>query len=372
MFVRFIFFIASPLFLIKKLNMMKETQASAIGSNRNKDHDDFVRGIFKYREFVLKILQYSVPENLKPFIDFSTLNKSSETHVDAVLQITYSDTIYEASLNKEAIPKAIRGNKALPNFIFSFLGEFKSSIPNRPVDFQIDDYVKSVQMVDINNKKPPSIVIPILIYNGIKKWKYKRLFDYYAKYLPQVILDYIPCPKYIIIDLQAMSDADIAAALDLGELRAAFMALKHAHDKDFFQNNLKEITKFAEDSNPSLLFQTYLRMLLTYSQRRSKLDDEKFKTIVEQLKPNKNMATAFKSIFDVAEEKAEKRGMERGMEKGMALAESLAKQREQEKNRQNIIRLIKTTHLDNSQIAKGLDVPVALVEAIRAELTKAK
>jgi hypothetical protein len=347
---------------------MKETKAASVSSNRNKDHDDFVRGIFSYLEFVSKILHYSLPENLKPFIDFSTLAKSSETHVDELLQITYSDTIYTAAVNKAAIPKAIRGRKQLPNFQFCFVGEFKSSIPNRPVDFQIDDYVKSVQMVDINNNKPPSIVVPILIYHGPKKWQYKRLYDYFAKYLPQTILDYIPCPKYIIIDLQAMSDADIEAALDLGELRAAFIALKHGYDKEFFQHNLKEVTKFAEDLKPSVLFQTFLKMLLTYSQRRSKLNTEKFDTIVEQLKPNKNMATAFKSIFDYREEKAEKKGME----KGMAIAENLAKQREQEKNRQTIIRLIKTTQLDNIQIAEGIDVPVALVEAIRLELKKAK
>jgi hypothetical protein len=281
-----------------------------------------------------------------------------------MLKITYSDTIYEANLNKAAIPKAIRGNKQLPNFRFSFMGEFKSSIPDIPVDFQIDDYVKSVQILDIKNKKPPSIVIPILIYNGAKRWKYKRLFDYYAKYLPQVILDYIPCPKYIIIDLQAMSDADIAAALDLGELRAAFIALKHAHDKKFFQNNLEEILKFAQDSKPSLLFQTYLRMLMTYSQRRSKLDDEKFHTIVEQLKPNKNMATAFKPFWEVGEAKA--------LQKGIAIGEAKAQQREQEMKRRTIISLIKTTQLENIQIAEAVDAPIVLVESIRLELKKAR
>jgi Putative transposase, YhgA-like len=351
---------------------MKETKKIGERPNRNKDHDDFVRGLFSYTEFVQKILQYSVPENLKPFIDFSTLTKSSETHVDEVLQITYSDTIYTAEVNKSAIPKAIRGRKQLPNFQFCFLGEFKSSIPNRPVDFQIDDYVKSVQMVDINNKKPPSIVVPILIYHGARKWKYKRLYDYFGQYLPQTILDYIPNPRYIVIDLQAMSDADIAAALDLGELRAAFVALKHAHQKEFFQKSLKEITKFANDLRPSVLFQTFFRMLMTYSQRRSKLDVEKFDTIVEQLKPEKNMATAFKSIFDYREEKAEKKGLEKGMEKGMAIAEALAKKREQEKNRQSIIRLIRTSQLENTQIAEVLDVPLALVEVIRLELEKTK
>jgi hypothetical protein len=207
-----------------------------------------------------------------------------------------------------------------------------------------------------------------LIYHGAKKWKYKRLYDYFAKYLPDAILEYIPRPKYIIIDLQAMSDVDIAAALDLGELRAAFIALKHAHDKEFFQNNLEEILKFAQDSNPSLLFQTYLRMLMTYSQRRSKLDDEKFHTIVEQLKPNKNMATAFKPFWEVGEAKA----LQKGIAIGEAKAQQLAQQKEQERKRRTIINLIKTTQLENSQIADIVDAPIALVEAIRLELKKNK
>jgi hypothetical protein len=102
------------------------------------------------------------------------------------------------------------------------------------------------------------------------------------------------------------------------------------------------------------------------------LGNEKFNEIVQQLKPNKNMATAFKSIFDIAEEKAEKKGRQQGIAIGEAKAQQLAQQKEQEFKRQTIIRLIKTTQLEDSQIAQGLDVPVALVEAIRLELKKVK
>ena len=346
---------------------MKKTTDEA-RRKRNKDHDDFVRGIFSYPELVLKILHYAIPENLKAYIDFSTLKKQPDTHVDEILQITYSDTIYEAAVKKEAIPKSIRGRKQMPNFRFCFLGEFKSSIPDRPIDFQIEDYIRSIQLVDINNEQPPSIVIPILIYHGARKWKYKRLYDYFAKYLPETILEYVSFPKYIVIDLQAMPDADIEVAIDLGELRAAFIALKHAHDKEFFQQNLAEILKFAETSKPSLLFKTYLRMLMEYSERRSKLDNIKFKEIVEQLKPDKKMATAFKSIFDVAEEKA----MEKGMEKGIAIGEAKANQKAQESKRQAILKLMKTTRLENFQIAEAFDLPITFVEAIRLEVNATK
>ncbi len=211
-----------------------------------------------------------------------------------------------------------------------------------------------------------------MIYHGARKWKYKRLYDYFAKYLPQTILDYVSFPKYIVIDLQAMPDADIEAAIDLGELQAAFIALKHANDKEFFQQNLAEILKFAETSKPSLLFKTYLRMLMEYSERRSKLDNIKFSEIVEQLKPDKKMATAFKSIFDVAEEKAMEKGKEIGMEKGIAIGEAKANQKAQESKRQAILKLMKTTRLENFQIAEAFDLPITFVEAIRLEVNATK
>jgi hypothetical protein len=350
---------------------MSEAKTKGVRT-RNKDHDDFVRGLFSYPEFVNKILQYALPESLKQYIDFSTLRKSSETHVDEVLEITYSDTIYVAELQKSAIPKSIRGSKKMPNFQFAFLGEFKSGIPDKPVDFQLEGYVRRIQLVDINNGLPPSIVIPILIYHGPKPWKHKRLHDYFAKYLPNEILEYVSFPKYIVIDLQAMDDADIEAALDLGELRAAFIALKHAHDKEFFQHNLEEILKFAETSRPSLLFQTYLRMLMEYLERRSKLENKEFKEIVQQLNPDKEMATAFKSIFDIAEEEGMKKGMEKGMEKGISIAEAKANQKMLDYKRQTIVRLIKTTSWENIQIAEVVDAPISLVETIRLEMSMGK
>lgn len=47
----------------------------------------------------------------------------------------------------------------------------------------------------------------------------------------------------------------------------------------------------------------------------SKLNPEKFDKIVEQLKPDKKMATTFKPFWEFREEKAEKRGIEKGIEK---------------------------------------------------------
>ena len=337
-------------------------------SKRNKDHDIFVRGIFGFTELVSKILTYAIPDDLKPFIDFSTLKKVSDAHIDDKLAITYSDTIYEAALNKNALPNHICNDPNLPHFQFCFLGEFKSSKASVPIDFQIEDYVKSIQRNDFKNNRPPSIVIPILIYHGKDKWVQKRLYDIFAEFLPETILAYIASPKYIVIDLQAMSDEDIKKAMSLGELRSAFIALKHTHDKKFFEQHLEEILTFVRDSRPTLLFQSYLKMLMEYSQRRSGLETSEFNEIIEQLNPDLEMATTFKTIFEVAEEKAEKKGIEQGIEQGIVIGEAKANQKVH-----NAIKvIIQTTHLKDAEIAEAMEVLEDLVKSIRKELIEIK
>ena len=51
---------------------------------------------------MLKILNYVVPEDLKPFVDFDTLKQLPDMHVSRRMLISQSDTIYEAKLNENA------------------------------------------------------------------------------------------------------------------------------------------------------------------------------------------------------------------------------------------------------------------------------
>jgi hypothetical protein len=270
---------------------------------RLNDHDIFVRGIFSYPTLVLKFLNYALPSPIKPFIDFSTLRQMPDSHISTKLRLTHSDTIYETQLNRLELPENVRFDPNLPPFRFCFLAEFKSSRPRRPIDFQIEDYVQSIRLLDYNNKRPPSLVLPILIYHGATVWQEKRLHDVFSKYLPETLLDFVAFPKYIIIDLQALTDADIEAAIGLEELRGAFVALKHAHDKEFFQKNLSDILKFVNQSSGSELLAAYLDMLLSYSERRSGLENADFQDIYEHFNPNQNMATVKKTFVDVMKEK---------------------------------------------------------------------
>ena len=69
---------------------------------------------------------------------------------------------------------------------------------------------------------------------------------------------------------------------------------------------MEKVLKFVEELSTEYVFQSFFQMLLEYMERRSGLETEEFKDIVEQ-KLNKNMATSVKTMFEVAEERAEKR-----------------------------------------------------------------
>ena len=354
---------------------------------RNKDHDIFLRGIFDYLAFVLKILHYVIPEDLKPFVDFASLRQLPDMHISGRMLVTQSDTIYEAQLNENALPEDIRNDEALPAFRFCFLGEFKSSKPSQPIDFQMDGYIRSIQKKDIVNKRPPSIVVPLLIYHGAEPWENKRLFDKYKRFLPPTIMEYIAFPKYLIIDIQAMTDELIRSSEDLGELRAAFLALKHAHDKKYFTANLPELLKFAHESPTGVLLEVYLKLLMEYSQRRSGEEDEVFKEFVEQLNNDSEMvkeANGFKLFLEETKEKATKVGLEKGLEKGQAkavipamltkrfsdteIADMLNMQRSFVKNIRQIIDLSTSEiALTNEQIGEKLAVSVDFVQFVRSE-----
>jgi flagellar biosynthesis/type III secretory pathway protein FliH len=123
------------------------------------------------------------------------------------------------------------------------------------------------------------------------------------------------------------------------------------------------------EMSPLYLFQVFFKMLLEYMQRRSELENEEFNDIVQQ-KLEPDMATKFKTIFEVAEAKALEKGKIEGMaigeEKGKALGEAMSK----ETLHKAISVLIRTTSLTDKQIAEELGAEESLVKSIRIELKK--
>lgn len=313
---------------------------------RSKDHDNFVRGILSINSLVLKLLLHYIPKNMHPFIDFSTLKILSDVQINRKLKYTQADSIHECHLNVDQLPESARNEKQLPLFRFCFLWEHKSSKPEEPIECQIEPYRYGIIRTDLRNQLSPSLVIPILFYHGVEKWDKKMIYEQYAPFLPPDVLVWIPYPRYILIDIQAMSEAEIEAATDLEELRAAFIALKYSHDKVFFKQGIKKVLKFVDESKTEYLFQEFFKMLFSYMQLRGEFEEEEFNNLINQ--NSEEMGNkAFKNVFELAEERGEARGFALAM---------------------RISHLVRTTVLTDVQIAKELATDEAYVKMVREEL----
>ena len=329
----------------------------------NKDHDDFARGLLSLPQLAKKLLLYALDKTLKRFVNFDTLRPLSGDHIDKFLRITHSDSIHACDMMPEALSEKGRLLGKIPQFRFVFIWEHKSVVQSLPIDFQVEGYNDSMMRMDFrHDKEALSIVHPILIYHGKDPWVKKRRYDHFEPYLAEELLAYIPHPKMTVIDIQAMSNEDIAKAIDLGELRAAFTVLKNAHDEEFFKQDIEKVVKFVHESEmqPKELLDTYLQMLYEYMQRRSKLDSQAFQKVVEQSN-SKEMVAEFKTVFQVAREEGKAEGKKEGEEKGRDAAISFA-----------IKGFINKTRLGDAVIADTLDVSVALVKTIREELKAEK
>ena len=338
---------------------MNEESKKEVKKKLNKDHDDFTRGLLSLPQLAKKLLIYALDNTIKRFINFDTLRPLSGDHIDKFLRVTHSDSIHTCDMTPEALSEKGRLLDKIPQFRFVFIWEHKSVVQSLPIDFQVEGYNDSIMRMDFrHDKEALSIVHSILIYHGKEPWVKKRRYDHFEPYLADDLLAYIPHPKMTVIDIQAMSNEDIAKAIDLGELRAAFTVLKNAHDEDFFKHDIEKVINFVheEEMQPKELLDTYLQMLYEYMQRRSKLDNEQFQQVVEQSN-SEEMATEFKTIFQTAREDGKIEGRDEGRNEAICFA---------------IKGFITKTRLGDAVIADTLDVSVELVKTIREEIKAEK
>ena len=364
---------------MRQFQKSKQTAMAKTDKKRNKDHDIFIKGILSLNDLVLLLLYRYLPKNIQRYVDFSTLKLLSDAHVDNKLLAQFSDSIHECALLRDQLPEHIRNMPDLPILRFCFLWEHKSYKPYEPIEAQNERYRYAIISSDLKNKKHPSIVIPILLYHGVIKWDKKMLYDLFEPYLPPEILDFIPRPRYIVIDIQSITEEEIEKMIDLSVLRGAFIALKHGHDRNFFKQNMEKVLKFVEDLPTIYLFQEFFKMLLEYMQRRSELEDKEFNEIVDK-KLEPDMVTNFKTIFENAEERGiaigEQKGIAIGEQKGIAIGEQIGEQRgiaigearTKEILHKAIHAFIRTTSLTDAEIAKELDTDETLVSTIRKEV----
>jgi Putative transposase, YhgA-like len=204
--------------------------------------DKGFKTVMKRKASALEYLRVFFPK-LFVLLDTDNFELDNTNYIKEDFNEFYSDVVYRTYLKE--MPKK---HKKAVSVVLLF--EHKKSIESYFLLFlQLLDYIVMIWREDIKNKRKPSVIVPIVVYQGKKGIKPKQLHDYF-KGIPEDLLQYIPNFKYFLTNVHSLPNADILALDETGLLRSLFLAYTYAQKKDEIQGMLIEVFKFFKHNMP--------------------------------------------------------------------------------------------------------------------------
>ena len=237
-------------------------------------HDKFVKASFSDPGRAISFFEKFLPEKIVDSLDMKTLQCLQESYLSDDLKAGFSDMVFEVK------------EKSTPYHALDIvlLFEHKSS-PDRHVLLQVGLYMFSHWWKCIREKKPLKPIIPIIYYQGKKRWKVKSTAQVFDT-LSGNLFSFIPEIRHVFIALHSLSDVEIAALRDR-MMAAAVMAQKKAFDVMKLAEDLEKIFRLfpvkREDGN-------FLKTIFVYLYKVSEIPksewEKAIKTAPSDLKEN--------------------------------------------------------------------------------------
>ena len=236
-------------------------------------HDKFFKESFSRIEVAQSFIEELFPQELKEKINLKDLKRISESFIDGELEEYFCDIIYQTNLSNQET-------------LVTLLFEHKSYTVPFP-HIQLLQYILNIWKQEIKNGKSVlSLVIPIVIHHGDKKWEYKSIKSYFVD-LPQVLHSFIPDFDYLLFSLSDMADNQLISIKNV-ILSMSAMLLKHSHDENdeflkltpFWLEKLKEL-----DAQQQLDF---IKSAFVYIQNAINLTNKEIPPIFTKVSNNVN------------------------------------------------------------------------------------
>ncbi len=260
-------------------------------------HDAFVKEILSHKEQAEDFLKNYLPQDICRLIDFDSLNIVKDSFVDEDLKEHFSDLLYEVQLSSR------------PGLIY-LLFEHKST-PERFTGLQLLRYMVKIWDLYLKQNHEPilPVIIPLVIYNGHRRWTVKTNFSYLFGEIETELNKYIPEFNYLLYDLSTISDEEIKGRVIL---KATLMALKYltTPEPGKYLDRIFNLFKDLSESNTPL---QYLETLLSYIASASdKIEEKDIKEAIRQIGKGAD-------IMPTLAEKWIEQGEQQGMIKGRVL-----------------------------------------------------
>jgi predicted transposase/invertase (TIGR01784 family) len=271
----------------------------------NNPNDKFFKKLFGLVGVVRDYFNTLYPKHLTARLDLSTLELDTTTYITSELEEFYSDIVWRCQLVDK---------KTVVHICFIF--EHKSYVPDYP-HIQIGDYKQGAYNKQLAAKQPLSVVVPIIIYHGKRKWVIRPFSNYFGDVDEEFHRFIDPC-DYYLTNIQEYPDEIIKTFTNMF-LMKSFLALKHHTDKGYIRshfvvlafvgvnkNNLKEELDFAR------YFYVYLSSI------SGGITKKEINMQIEQLENNLTKENMKNFIDEFIEE-----GIEIGIEKGIEIGKKM-------------------------------------------------
>lgn len=276
------------------------------------EYDASYKLLFSAPELVRDLILGFIPDEWLHGLDYDTLEKQPGTYVTDDFRHRADDVIWRVKVDE--------------NWVYLYiLIEFQSSVdPFMAVRMMVylgllyQDLIRRGEALP-NKTLPP--VLPIVLYNGDHKWTAATDLAQLVPKVPGLVSEYLPQLKYLLIDENNYTDAQLAP---LKNLLAAVIRFEHPANEAALIDLIDQLNDWL-DGQPELkrTFAIWIRAVL--------LRQSKHTLVLPKINDLKELKMTLAERFD-AWAKAHKqegieKGMEEGMEKGIEKGEALLLQR---------------------------------------------
>ena len=232
-------------------------------------HDKFVRESFSDPERAVAFFEIMLPEDLCAQLDMKTLKCLQESYIDNELSEYFSDLIFEVSLADDSELKT--------DVVLLF--EHKSS-PDKHVLIQVGYYLFAHYFKSVRQGKKPKAIIPIIYYQGTKKWKAPQIWELFEGH-PDIIKEYMPRLNHIFIALNTISD-EALLSIKNALMATAAIAQKWRFNPIKLADDLKRILALFEDREYDWNF---FKMTFVYIMNASEMKIEEVNEVLKAVPP---------------------------------------------------------------------------------------
>jgi predicted transposase/invertase (TIGR01784 family) len=238
----------------------------------NNIHDKFVRDSFSDPERAAASFEKILPPEFVSQLDLSRLVKYQESYLDEKLKEYFSDLVFEVPLSTHADEKV--------DIVILF--EHKSK-PDKYVLVQVGYYMFAhyFRCIHAKPKKKLKPIVPLVYYQGKKKWKEPELWHLFKDY-PDTIRYYIPTLNYIFIALHTVPDKTLESIKNI-MMTVALMAQKWRDDP---ARLVEDITRKLSLFENKEIDWNFLQKIFVYILHTSEIESDDVQKLIESVPNN--------------------------------------------------------------------------------------